>query len=312
MHQRGQQWDFLIVTASNASQAAAYDTQLKLRRDLGLLAGIAQVLVVADPPRHRVGSGGSTVLCLCEALRRLGVSPDDPAGWLVALQRIRILIVHAGGDSRRLPAYGSCGKIFIPIPSENDSAISHTLFDRQIPAYIALPPPSVGSGQIVITAGDVLLNFDPSAVRFSATGITGLGSRAAPQQAAKHGVYCIAPNGAADGGPVRLYLQKPTLIEQEQQQAIDRYGQSVLDIGVIAFDAAAAVAMLQACGVGQQDQLHWTGAVGRAIELLGLDFYREICLRPGYRCHARTPSQQRPRQRIAMGRSIAGFTFYPV
>ncbi|MGD0140845.1 MAG: L-fucokinase [Tepidisphaeraceae bacterium] len=266
------------MTAPNAAQAAAYESQLKLRRELGLLAGVNEVLVVADPPQQRIGSGGSTVLCLCEVLRRTCASGAGPSDWLVALRRLRILVVHAGGDSRRLPAYGPCGKIFIPVPGESDSAIAHTLFDRQIETYLALPPTPAGNGQIVITAGDVLLSFDPAAVRFADAGITGLGSHATPQQAAKHGVYCTVPNGQATGGPVRLYLQKPTVAEQERQQAIDHYGQSVLDIGVIAFDAATAVALLKSCGVGEvADDLRWSGEVGRAIETLGLDFYREIC-----------------------------------
>jgi fucokinase len=266
-------WDFLIVTASNAAQAKAYESQLNLRRELGLLAGVDDLLVVADPPQQRIGSGGSTVLCLCEVLRRRQVfNPDE---WLSALQTLRILIVHAGGDSRRLPAYGPCGKIFIPVPGESDSAIPYTLFDRQIAAYLALPPTAAGVGQIVITAGDALLSFDPAAVRFAESGITGLGSHTTPQQAAKHGVYCTVPNVHATGVPVRLYLQKPSVAEQQRRQAIDRYGQSVLDIGVIAFDAATAVALLRCSGVGSA--LHWSGDVGRAIETLGLDFYREIC-----------------------------------
>jgi fucokinase len=278
MHPSAPQWDFLIVTASNSVQAKAYASQLELRRELGLLAEVNEVLVVPDPPRQRVGSGGSTVLCLCEVLRRLHIQSADPAIWLEALRDLRILIVHAGGDSRRLPAYGSCGKIFIPVPGESDSAIAHTLFDRQIPVYVALPPTPAGNGQIVITAGDVLLGFDPTVVHFAATGITGLGAYTAPEQAARHGVYCLASNASAAGGAVRLYLQKPTVDEQDRQKAIDRYGQSVLDIGVIAFDASTGVALLRACGVSDQgDKLCWSGEVGRAIETLGLDFYREIC-----------------------------------
>jgi galactokinase/mevalonate kinase-like predicted kinase len=266
-------WDFLIVTASNAAQAAAYEAQLRLRRELGLLAGVNEVLVVADPPQRRIGSGGSTVLCLCEVLRRLHVTSPDQ--WLGALRSLRVLIVHAGGDSRRLPAYGPCGKIFIPVPGESDSAIAHTLFDRQIGAYLALPATPPGNGQVVITAGDVLLSFDPGAVRFADAGITGLGSHATPQAAAKHGVYCTTPGSQTAGGPVRLYLQKPSVAEQQNEQAIDRFGQSVLDIGVMAFDAATAEALLHACAVDQS--LHWSGEVGTAIETLGLDFYREIC-----------------------------------
>ena len=33
-------WDYLIVTASNDAQAAAYERQLALRRELGMLAGV--------------------------------------------------------------------------------------------------------------------------------------------------------------------------------------------------------------------------------------------------------------------------------
>ncbi len=42
-------WDYLILTASNGTQAAAYRRQLELRADLGLLSGIRRKLVVADP-----------------------------------------------------------------------------------------------------------------------------------------------------------------------------------------------------------------------------------------------------------------------
>jgi len=57
-----QPWDYLIVTASNDLQAAAYRRQLDLRRELGLLPDIGQVLVVADLEGRRIGSGGSTLL----------------------------------------------------------------------------------------------------------------------------------------------------------------------------------------------------------------------------------------------------------
>ena len=96
-----QHWDYLVVTASNDAQAAAYDGQLRLRRELGLLAGIGDVLVVADPGGRRVGSGGSTICCLAEVLNRelapAGGDPADPGGWLELLGRLRILIVHGGG-----------------------------------------------------------------------------------------------------------------------------------------------------------------------------------------------------------------------
>ena len=127
-------WDYLIVTASNDAQARAYQSQLDLRRNAGLLAGFGNVLVVADPDGKRIGSGGSTICCLLEVLRReLQQTTPLAADWSVIegiLRRLRILIIHAGGDSKRLPAYGPCGKIFIPVPGQSRSGVCATVFDH--------------------------------------------------------------------------------------------------------------------------------------------------------------------------------------
>jgi galactokinase/mevalonate kinase-like predicted kinase len=272
----------LIVTAAGDRQARACEEQLRLRRELGLLAGVRDVLVVPDPGGRRVGSGGSTLCCLARMIREhpkgSGKDVRDPEAWQEALGGLRVLIVHAGGDSKRAPAYGPCGKVFVPVPGESTSAVPTTLFDRQLPTYLALPPPENGQGQVVITSGDVLLDFDPWAVRFAGEGVTGLGCHATPEAAAKHGVYCT--NG---DGEVRRFLQKPSLAEQDQRGAVDRYGRSILDIGVISFDAATAARLLALFGVGPDGSggLAWSGQMGEELEAHGLDFYREICCAMG-------------------------------
>ena len=297
-------WDILIVTASNERQAQAYEAQLSLRRELGLLSDIREVIVVADPGGKRIGSGGSTLCCLMEVLqRRLGPRPAkaDPRVWERVLGELRILIIHAGGDSRRLLAYGPCGKIFIPVPGENDSAVCLSLFDRQLTTYLALPEPATGHGQIVIASGDVLLRFDPSRVRFTREGITGLACYAQPEQASRHGVFCCGP---ADD--VRLYLQKPSIAEQRNRGAIDAYGQSCLDIGVMHFDAGTAVRLLRLFGAqaDAKGRLVLAGRRGRAVMERGLDFYREICCAMGSQAtadhHARSAQDSGSRWTTAM------------
>ncbi|MBN1362676.1 MAG: hypothetical protein JW993_18910 [Sedimentisphaerales bacterium] len=274
-------WDYLIVTASNEAQAKAYESQLAVRREMGLLGDIREAIVVPDPDGRRVGSGGSTLCCLMEVLhRRLGDrrGKTGPRIWQEILRDLRILIVHAGGDSRRMPAYGPCGKIFIPVPGESDSAVCLSLFDRLLPTYLALPEPRPGQGQVVITSGDVLLRFEPSDVRFAHAGITGLACYALPEQASRHGVFC-------QGRPeeVRLYLQKPSIAEQKAKGAINAYGQACLDIGVMHFDAATAVRLMQTFGVrcDAKGELAFGGKRGRAVLERGLDFYREICCAMG-------------------------------
>jgi fucokinase len=171
-------WDYLIITASNEKQASAYESQLYLRRKLGFIPGVKQLLVLSDPGGKRIGSGGSTIFSLLNVLNReLKKNPDDIKrldNWKKILQKLRILIIHAGGDSRRLPAYGPCGKVFIPVPGESDSILGQTLFDRQLPVYLRLPTTSYGQGQVVVTTGDVFLDFDPEDIHFYEQGITGL------------------------------------------------------------------------------------------------------------------------------------------
>jgi len=269
-------WNYLIITASNDAQAAGYQAQLDLRAKLGLLGDVANVLVVADPGGKRVGSGGSTLFCLMEVLQQeMGDGVADMSSLRQVLSDQRILIIHAGGDSKRLPAYGPCGKIFVPVPGESDSCLPMTLFDRQLPTYLALPAPPAGTGQVVITSGDVMLRFDPGRVKFDKCGLTGLGCYAPPVQAANHGVFC----GVASKGRVKKFLQKPTPAQQQAMGATDHYGQSILDIGVMNFDADTAVRLLEIFGLsaGEGGKLELSGEMGQAVMDCGLDFYREIC-----------------------------------
>jgi fucokinase len=261
-----ERWDYLIVTAANGRQAAAYTSQIQLRREMGQLAQVRDFLVIPDPDGRRIGSGGSTLQCLTAVLDRESKPDQDASEGHRAeaiLSRLRILIVHAGGDSRRLPAYSPCGKIFIPLPGRTQPGIGSTLFDRLVPDFLSLPAGAPGAGQVVIAAGDALIRFDSAAVHFDGPGITAIGAPTSPQEAARHGVLC--PN--ADGS-VRLYLQKPNMCAQIEACAIGADGRSILDIGIMSLDAGAAARLLWTFG---------TSPARAAILSHGIDLYREIC-----------------------------------
>lgn len=57
MHKLLKPWDYLILTASNEEQAAAYKSQLQLRQKLGLIQDVKQIMAVSDPGGRRIGSG---------------------------------------------------------------------------------------------------------------------------------------------------------------------------------------------------------------------------------------------------------------
>lgn len=278
-------WDYLIITASNSTQASSYKKQLKLRQEIGILSGFKHVLVVSDPEGKRIGSGGSTIISLLEVLNREIIhrksKKTDPITWQKILEDLRILIIHAGGDSRRLPPYGPCGKIFIPVPGESDSSLPMTLFDRLIPIYKALPPGQDNNGQVVVTTGDVLLDFNPSEVKYNHKGIIGLGCYAEPEEAKNHGVFCPGQNGQ-----VRLFLQKPSLREQKSERSQNRFGQSILDIGIMHLDAVSAVKLIEICGThkNSKGRIDWNDPYKSIILEKGLDFYRDVCCAMGKDC----------------------------
>ncbi len=267
-------WDYLIVTASNDRQASAYSTQLQLRRDAGQLAAVRETMVVADLDGKRIGSGASTLDCLLRVVNRERASGESPEA---TLRRLRILIIHAGGDSRRLPAYGPAGKIFVPLPGDATGPVTHTLFDLLAPAFMELPSGAPGAGQTIVASGDALNEFDASAIRLDAPGMTILGCPAPTEEASRHGVFCVSSNGA-----IRLYLQKPSPAVQRQFGAIDERGQATLDIGVMSLDGNAGAALLEAFGVVDRDGvLAWSDAMRDVILTQGIDLYREVCCAVG-------------------------------
>ena len=100
-------WDYVLLTASNEDQAEAYRQQLAFRLEQGKLPSGTHYAVVPDPQGKRVGSGGATF----SALRY--IREREPG-----FERLKILCVHSGGDSKRVPQYSACGKLFSPVPRQ--------------------------------------------------------------------------------------------------------------------------------------------------------------------------------------------------
>ncbi len=261
-------WDYLILSASNKKQADSYTAQVKLREDLDRFRGFRNILIVPDPEGKRVGSAGSTVQCLMKVVEKEGGLSEE------ALKGLRILIIHAGGDSKRLPPYSTCGKIFMPISAEKEDLAGDTIFDRILSVYKNLPEPDSIKGQVTVTSGDVILDFDPEEAFFYAEGITGLGCLADPETTKNHGVFCPAE----DRKEVRRFLQKPSVAKQKRQGALDRRGKSILDIGITNIDTSSAGRLFDLFGVqaDSRGNMQWSGPLSQAVMEKGVDLYREI------------------------------------
>lgn len=276
-------WDWLIVTASNDLQAAAYRSLLKAREGSPLLASFERWQVVPDPAGQRVGSGGSTVFCLMEIASKImqeaffPVDSWEKLGDLLSSQRV--MIIHAGGDSRRLPAYAPCGKLFVPIPNcheviEEASGYSFSLFDRLLSDLAQLPGGKEGQGQYLVVSGDALLLYNPNEIRFDFPGLTAVGVSRPLNECLRHGVLCADADAR-----VRFYLQKPTRQLMESSGALLNSNQGLLDAGLMSFDAQFAIKLMQSLEIqfSSEKKLKWNNSFLSLTMEKGLDFYREIC-----------------------------------
>ena len=117
----------------------------------------------SDPVGARLGSGGGTTWLL-EACRR----DDNTAGTLLPgewLAREKRILLHAGGQSRRLPGYAPSGKILTPIPVfrwARGQKLSQNLLSLQLPLYEEIMRKAPDSLHTLIASGDVYLrNSEP-------------------------------------------------------------------------------------------------------------------------------------------------------
>ena len=150
-------WDYIILTASNEAQANAYRQQIAIRRAKNLLPARTHYAVLPDPDGLRVGSGGATL----NVLRYVCTQEGTFAGK-------RILCIHSGGDSKRVPQYSACGKLFSPVPRELPNGRRSTLFDEFIIGMSGVPS-RIRDGMLVLS-GDVLLLFNPLQIDAPASG----------------------------------------------------------------------------------------------------------------------------------------------
>ena len=101
-------WDYVILTASNEDQAKAFEEQIDFRLKQGLLPKQTTYAVLPDPDGKRVGSGGATFNVMKYIREQSGIAD--------CFKDKRILVIHSGGDSKRVPQYSACGKLFSPVP----------------------------------------------------------------------------------------------------------------------------------------------------------------------------------------------------
>ena len=215
-------WDYVILTASNEAQAEAFRMQIAERLKQKLLPASTTYAVIPDPDGKRVGSGGATFNVMRYLARESG---DDPV-----FAGKRILVIHSGGDSKRVPQYSAIGKLFSPVPRKLPDGRGSTLFDEFIIGMSGVPS-RLREGMLVLS-GDVLLLFNPLQIDGQLEGAAAISIKEPVEIGKDHGVFLN------DGhGKVKHFLHKQTVESLREIGAVNEHGAVDLDTGAILMDA---------------------------------------------------------------------------
>ncbi|MHB1458778.1 MAG: fucose pyrophosphorylase domain-containing protein, partial [Armatimonadota bacterium] len=202
----------------------------------------------SDPSGKKLGSGGGTAYILAECWRQ--TSPTIPfTEWLRLSTK---LIVHGGGQSRRLPAYSPVGKPFIPMPVSRNSigeSLRQTLIDVQLPDYQRILDHIPDNIVAMVTSGDVLLKFGRDIPLMQTADVIAMGMKVSPQQAESFGVFFTQQTGTHD---VEFFLQKPASSQIEQ---LAKEYDFLVDTGIWLLSEDAVMALMSKCGWDESNQV---------------------------------------------------------
>lgn len=212
-------WDFVVLTASGPQQAEGFRAQLARRRDAGFLPPYTRFAVLPDPDGKRVGSGGATLGVLRYIAEQTG-SAD--------FSDLRLLVIHSGGDSRRVPQYSALGKLFSPVPRELPDGRASALFDEFMIGMAGVPS-RMKEGMLLVS-GDVLLLFNPLQIDYSGKGAAAISFKEDVQVGKDHGVFLCGEDGV-----VKRFLHKQSVESLYGYGAVNAQNCVDIDTGAVIF-----------------------------------------------------------------------------
>ncbi len=214
--------------------------------------------VLADPKGERIGSGGGTAYLLAEHKKKTLPAAGFP-DYLASEKRI---IIHAGGQSRRLPAYAPSGKLLAPIPVfrwSRGQRLDQCLLDLQMPLYEKIMEVSGPLQNVLIAAGDVLIQSPEVPFELPVADVVCFGIWVDPHLASRHGVFFTPRN---DPQLLDFMLQKP---EHERIERLAGSHLYLMDTGIWVLSDRAVDLLMRKCG--------WNGSAFDQKRPAGYDLY---------------------------------------
>ena len=196
-----------------------------------------------DPVGHRLGSGGGTTWLLQETYRseKREVESEKFDDWLSREKRI---LIHAGGQSKRLPSYAVSGKILIPIPVfrwERGQKLSQNLLSVQLPLYEKMMRMSPEGIHTMIVSGDVLIRATQPLQPIPDADVVCYGLWLDASVAKNHGVFVSSRRSPS---VLKQMLQKPSVATLGELQKDHFF---LTDIGVWMLSDKAVRLLVRKC-----------------------------------------------------------------
>ncbi len=174
----------------------------------------------SDPADRKLGSGGGTAWIVDRFQRQSSIVDK------------RTIVIHAGGQSRRLPAYAATGKSMTPLPVLRwavGERIDQPLLDLQLPLLKKIMREAPQGLNTLIVSGDVLIRNNGPLPEIPDADVVCFGMWAAPEQATNHGVFLLPREGGNEGKLLDFMLQKPSA---EELAALSGSHYYLMDIGL--------------------------------------------------------------------------------
>ena len=192
-----------------------------------------------DPEGHRIGSGGGSAWLLWKCFEHHPSSINHLTSfedWLSSEKRI---LLHAGGQSRRLPSYAPSGKILTPIPVfrwERGQRLSQDLLSLQLPLYEQIMKKAPEGLNTMIVSGDVLVRTSQPVGPVPQADVVVYGLWLDASIAKNHGVF------VSD-------RRTPQVLKQMLQQQLQKSHYYLTDIGVWILSDRAVKLLMERCNL---------------------------------------------------------------
>ena len=177
-----------------------------------------------DPVGHKLGSGGGTTWLLQACM-----TVEDGESLSEWLPREKRILLHAGGQSRRLPSYAPSGKILTPVPVfrwERGQRLSQDLLSLQLPLYEQMMQMAPERIHTMVVSGDVLVRTSQPLQPIPDADVVCFGLWLDASVARNHGVFVSSRKSPS---VLKHMLQKPSIETLNEIQKDHYY---LTDIGI--------------------------------------------------------------------------------